>query len=101
MNAPQWLHRLIAAPFRKPWAWVQKKAVKPMPPLERTKEQIIQELQARKCTVLMFRKPEMMHKAINGNAILDELARADMESKIGLDPGVVKQITDTKRSNRG
>ena len=33
--------------------------------------------------------------------ILKELAEADLESRITLDPGTVRQIRDTGRSNRG
>jgi hypothetical protein len=30
MKAPEWLHDVIAAPFRKPWAWLSRPVQKPI-----------------------------------------------------------------------
>lgn len=69
------------------------------PPFDRTervKRQIRAEIESRPGgKVLLLRKPEQMHKVINGNAILDELARADRESRIMPDEA------DIARSIRG
>ena len=62
---------------------------------ERVKRQLEAELAKRGGKVLLLRKPEQMHKAINGNAVLDELARADRESRI------VPDKADSARSIRG
>lgn len=96
--------------MRNPLKWLWDKyrhTVNPLPDppkhdrTERVKRQIRAEIESRPDgKVLLLRRPGQMHKVINGNAILDELARADRESRIILDPEKVKQITDTGRSNR-
>ena len=76
MKAPEWMHEWLAAIFQPIWEW----HAKPNASSERQK-----------------RIKEMLEK----EKVLKELAEADWESNITLDPGTVRQIKDTGRSNRG
>ena len=76
MKAPEYLHEKLAAIFRPFLRW----HAKPNKNTERNK-----------------RIKEMLEK----EKILKELAEADRESNITLDPGTVRQIRDTGRSLKG
>ena len=75
IKAPEWMHEKLAAIFRPLWKW----HARPNKNTERNK-----------------RIREMLEK----ERILKELAEADLESRITLDPGTVRQIRDTGRSIR-
>jgi glutamate racemase len=59
MKAPEWLHDVIAAPFRKPWVWLSKPVQKP---IRRDQEQQVMGVEATKKRI----EAEIMKRQMDG-----------------------------------
>jgi len=108
-----WIKNKIAAPFRPLWDWYcwrtkeateekrladHQKAIKKALAHHLAKKRI--EQQTKDMPYYPGGKVVLLRKN-PADDVLNELAKADIESGIELDPGTVRQIKDTGRSIRG